>query len=211
MRVLACRDQFFIADALSKEPRQQWDNSAHLMVLVDKIPEYDELVYTKRGGHYYAEKDGYVKFHYHSGNPKRQEGYGGAVFHLKLDDGTETDLIGPWSSNSGSMNQQGFGPCLEVSITDEPQCWERGYTFYAGAITVELALQALKVWERPPQLRKSFNLALAFDGAFYTPVLTKSRGLDNQLLSLDALKDRSASDILLTGVSREQADIITNI
>ena len=41
------------------------------------------------------------------------------------------------------MNRNGFGPCMEVSMTDDPEAWERGHTFFAVAMTIEKAKEAL--------------------------------------------------------------------
>lgn len=42
------------------------------------------------------------------------------------------------------MNAGGFPLCMECAITDDPKVWEKGYTFYAGAILVEIAEKALE-------------------------------------------------------------------
>lgn len=109
-------------------------NSSHFKVLVDKIPSREELVYKKKGSLYFAELDGYVDFHDYNGPG---EGYCGSVFRTPLDDGTVEMHKGPWSSRAGVMNGAGFTPCVDVLITDDPETWKRGYTFYGGAITVE--------------------------------------------------------------------------
>jgi len=112
-----------------------WANSPMLQVLVDKIPARNELRYEQRGSIYYAEYQGYVEFFSWSG--KQEDGYGGRHFRILMKDETEIILKGPWSSRAGVINKIGFGPCLDVSITDDGEVWNKGYTYYAGSITVE--------------------------------------------------------------------------
>lgn len=110
-------------------------NDPTLEILVDKMPELSDLRYQKKGTLYYAELDGYVNFFHYSGPG---QGYGGRGFELKMADGSTEVLKGPFSSRSGVMNAAGFGPCLDVSITDNPESFERGYTFYAGSVALSL-------------------------------------------------------------------------
>ena len=126
---------------------EQWDNGPDIKLIVDKLPDYKDLRYTKhpvmdetfgkkRLGHiYYAELGDYVSFYYYSAPG---EGYGGREFSLLMKDGSSDILIGPWSSNSMSVNKLGLGPCREVTITDDEKVWEKGYTFYGAAVTVAL-------------------------------------------------------------------------
>lgn len=115
------------------------DNTPHLELLVDRIPPTSELRYTKTpaaDGHiYYAEQDGYVNFHFYA-RPGR--GCGGAIYTLTMTDGTQEKLLGPWSSRAGAVNTLGLGPVIDVSLIDKPKSYERGWTFYAGACTLEL-------------------------------------------------------------------------
>ena len=107
-------------------------NSPELQVLVNRIPESDEMIYEHKDGLYFAERTGYVRFYAvsHSGN-----GFGGREFKLKMKDGKEVTLKGPWSSRSAIMNQMGFTHSMEVHITDNPEKYERGY-FMSGNITM---------------------------------------------------------------------------
>ncbi|MGW8177501.1 MAG: hypothetical protein ACWGQW_01725 [bacterium] len=117
---------------------EAYANEPGLQILVDKMPDLGDLRYEERNGLYYAEKDGYVSFYYYV---RPGEGFGGRAFKVVMKDGEEKILKGPWSSNSGSMNEAGFGPCVNVSIIDEPASYERGYTFYAGSVTLDLIEQ----------------------------------------------------------------------
>ena len=117
----------------------KYDNAPTFSLLVDHIPKREELVYSEKDGIYYAEKDGYVSFYYYT-EPGR--GYGGQHYDLNMQSGEKKTLIGPWSSRSGAVNSVGFGPCLDVSLTDE----ERDYYNYRSAhITLDLAFIAAKL------------------------------------------------------------------
>lgn len=127
--------------------RHGWANDPNLRVLVDKMPDLDDLRYEKKDELYYAELGGYVNFF--SWNPERDgkgrkewQGFGGAVFPITLTNGEKVTLRGPWSSRAGVMNSVGFGPCVEVSLTEDEKAMERGYTFFASAISLDLANKA---------------------------------------------------------------------
>jgi hypothetical protein len=110
-------------------------NDPTLEILVDKMPDRSDLRYKKEGILYYAELDGYVSFFCYRGPG---EGFGGRGFEITMEDGSQELLKGPFSSRAGVMNAAGFGPCVDVSITDNPESYERGYTFYAGHVTLKL-------------------------------------------------------------------------
>lgn len=120
-------------------------NLPFLEVLVDKIPEKEELRYEHRGSIYIAYKGGYASFLL--GDPaKIGRGFGGATFHLPMLDGSVTTLVGPWSSRAAGVNYYFPERCVvDVSITDDEKTFERGYTFLAGHITLELAEEAIKL------------------------------------------------------------------
>ena len=101
---------------------EQYSNRPSFRLTVDELATVG-FRYEERNGCYFAETDGLVRFFYYD---KPGNGYGGSVFHITMTDGTEKDLIGPWSSRSGVMNGQGFKPCLEVVLNG-----------FAAAVTVE--------------------------------------------------------------------------
>jgi len=141
MKILNARIEWFIGYA----------NEPQLEVLVDKIPEPSELVYEKipfkRWFLYVAEKEGYVSFFVWSGKGN-DGGYGGAEWTVKVRDGetVREELVrGPWSSRSGIINQVWKPQCMEVAITDEPDDFEKGYSFTAAALTLEKAKEAIRI------------------------------------------------------------------
>lgn len=120
-----------------------WANNPTIKLLVDKIPHHDELRYSREGGIWYAELDGYVSFYSWQG-PGNEGGFGGREFKIKTTSGRGITLKGPWSSRAGDVNREGFGPCLDVSMTDKMDAWERGYTFNAASATKKVVQEALK-------------------------------------------------------------------
>lgn len=117
-----------------------WDNNPRLELLVDEIPSKDSLRYEERNDLYYAEHNGYVSFYFYT---QPGNGFGGTIFDIVMKNGTERSLKGPWSSRAGVANRLGFGPCLDVSLTDKLEAFERGYTFYAGHCSLELIKKAM--------------------------------------------------------------------
>jgi hypothetical protein len=119
-------------------------NPPTMQILVDKIPEFEEIEHqvVSIGDHtaYFGEKDGFV--HYCVHNARNESGFGGRLFKLKTFDGI-VDVRGPWSSNSHAMRQLGFTDSTEVSMTDDPEAFERGYTFMAGTVTVDFFRKCL--------------------------------------------------------------------
>jgi hypothetical protein len=120
---------------------EEFDNEPSLRIMVDKEPDYAALRYEKRGDLYFAQQGVFASFFYYS---KPGEGYGGREFPIKLLDGTDVILKGPWSSNSASMNEAGFTPTKECAYTADKETWKRGYTFYSGIITLDAWRDAVK-------------------------------------------------------------------
>lgn len=124
------------------------ENRPNLYLLVDNIPALDELRFTLHdnggtmdGGFYFAERDGYCRFfrHYGKGNAG---GYSGAKFDITMIDGSPKMLHGPWSSNTGEMNERGFGPCTEAWVTADPAVFTRGHGFTTGAVLLSKLREA---------------------------------------------------------------------
>lgn len=105
-------------------------NPAMTQVLVDAIPNYQSMLYdTADLGNgqtaYFAEQDGYVSFYIHDAS--NENGFGGASFALTLRDGSDVVLRGPWTSRPDVMTALGFPESVDVSITDRPTDFERGF------------------------------------------------------------------------------------
>ena len=118
---------------------EAWDNHPNLKVTVDKVPQ-DEMVYRtyRIPGHgtlYVSDNTEFVAFLLHS--PNDESGYGGRSFTLKMEDGSEVTIRGPWSSNSTSVYQitNGEVDCHEVYVceteSDYPNSYCHGYALRA--------------------------------------------------------------------------------
>lgn len=94
----------------------QYGNSPEWNIVVEDVPDYKELRYKQKGSLYFAEKDGLIKFFSWSGPG---EGYGGSVFNITMEDGSDKALKGPWSSRAGCMNHAGFKLCTDAYVREE--------------------------------------------------------------------------------------------
>lgn len=121
---------------------EQFANEPGLYLLLKNRPSLGDFRYEERNGCYFAENQGLVDF-FHYKQPG--DGYAGRSFHLTMKDGSEKVLKGPWSSRASVMNREGFVHCIEATITEDLEVWERGHTFYSSAVTIEIAKKALKL------------------------------------------------------------------
>lgn len=128
--------------AAAVEWNEKYSNMPNLKILVDHIPTLQDYRFEQKGSIYYAELDGHVCFYYYK---SPGEGFGGRTYTLNMKDGTTKDLVGPWSSNSSSVNQTGFGPCAEIIATTDPTVWQQGFTFMAHNITLDKLKEAAKL------------------------------------------------------------------
>lgn len=121
-----------------------WSNSAKLEITVDKIPESDKYEFKDVGGErlYYSNNEGLVSFL--SGHPDfPSTGYGGRKFELKMKDGPNHVLIGPWSSRSGVINKLFEPHCVEVVLYGSEGSFPG--LGCSSAMTIELATKCLKI------------------------------------------------------------------
>jgi len=113
---------------------EKYLNDPFLEILVDEFPKTKDLRFQKKGPLYYAEKNGFVRFFYYSAPG---DGFGGNIFNIIMKNGKEEILEGPFSSSAEALNKFGFGPCVDVSITNDLNSYNRGYTFYSGSVSVD--------------------------------------------------------------------------
>ena len=146
--------EFGILDARVDWMENWSGNSPVLQILVEKVFDLSNFRYKKLEGEpgasfrvrntalYWAEHDGQVSYFAHSKTDEK--GFGGRVFRLNAEsEGVAPYVItGPWSSRSSSMNNY-FDHTTEASLIDELEGYKRGYTFYASAVTIPMALAAL--------------------------------------------------------------------
>lgn len=144
-----------------------WNNIPGIEVLLSRIAEWSEFRFEERAHAYMAVFGAEVRFLYHSGEPERQDGFGGRHFKLRMKDGRTVTLKGPWSSNSSSINLIFGTDCVEAAVTDNMVDWKRGHTFYASAVSGEAVLAWM---EKNPQ-NWDFVRTRFYHGAYWHPML----------------------------------------
>lgn len=117
----------------------QFDNAPTLIIdfsspLGDEI--FDTFRFQVNHGFYFAERDGFVQWHYHTGQPEVQEGYGGRWTTITMIDGTERTLKGPWHVALNS-EAYGFPPAVEVHYT-VPTTWGNRMEYFGLGVTYPL-------------------------------------------------------------------------
>jgi len=117
---------------------------ARMRLLVSRIPELNEFSFEQRNDIWYAEKHGIAKHFYWRG-PENARGFGGQHFNIQTTDGKMVVLKGPWSTRAGAVNAEGFGPCVDVSLTDDPSVFTGRGTFIAGTVTLAFAELACEI------------------------------------------------------------------
>jgi hypothetical protein len=131
----------------SVEWYEGYSNDPRLQIVIDEYPKGLRYEH-KQESLWFAEKDGYVSFYSWKG-PGDEEGYCGRCYPITTINGEEVTLRGPWSSRSGVMNKYFTPQCLDVSIKTVEKlnsCW------CAGAVTLEFALEAIKLCEESIEL-----------------------------------------------------------
>jgi hypothetical protein len=114
-----------------------------ILVLVD-ADEHTQIEYEERDYMYLGIKDDIASFYYYD---RPGDGFGGMRIPIKMKDGTERVLEGPWSSNSASVN--GLfpeTPVVECSITYDKNGWndEHIYSAHGGAALISSLIPKLK-------------------------------------------------------------------
>lgn len=110
---------------------------------VDSIPKLEELTFEQKGGAYFAEQDGFVRYFYH--NPNNELGYGGRAFNLNLPTGM-VKIVGPWSSNSKAMNYLGFKKSVEANLLSQGTSifsavtWDLVYSYFNSLTDCEICI-----------------------------------------------------------------------
>ncbi len=123
----------------------RWGDTDRIQLLVDRIPKREELVFesTADNAFWYGEKDGYVMFY--SGHPdKKGRGFSGRSFKLNTKNNGTVTLVGPYDSSAHTANKLGFGPCVDVAITDNKNTYRNDGVFIASSATKETAEKAIK-------------------------------------------------------------------
>ena len=127
----------------------EWGNEPTLQILVEKVFNISEFKYDVKESSstdlYFAQLDGQVSYFAHT--KKDETGFGGRTYSLQPAEENRVipyTIKGPWSSRSSAMNNH-FPHSIEASLIDEEEGFKRGFTFYASAITIDMAIEAFDV------------------------------------------------------------------
>jgi len=123
------------------------DINTTLQLLVDKIPDYSKMNHKKYGPFLYAEESGFVSCYQHC--PRDNKGFAGRETTLLVDGKKITYKGTLWDSMPGDKSE--VPKHMNVSITEELDVWERGFTFYACKITSKL-FHRLKAMPKHPEI-----------------------------------------------------------
>lgn len=116
-----------------------------LELLVDKIPKVE---FEQKGLFYYGEKDGYVEVYKHE--PGSTRGFAGRDITLKFKDGSEKTFHGSLWDPFGIPKELNW---FNVSITEDPKVFEKGWTYYGGKITIDLAKKLIEKLNPEPDVK----------------------------------------------------------
>lgn len=161
------------------DARVNWNirfaNMPELQVLVDELPNIDDMHFTAYGNLYISMKEGYV-LAYHSGEhytlikQKNGEyktvtgfniditkgfrgdvGFGSRHIEITMYDGEKRVLCGHWWGNSESQNKLVPWPLqhMECTFCESKRAWDRGYTYSSGFIGLGYAHAAVREFIGP--------------------------------------------------------------
>lgn len=119
--------------------------SGSLQLLLDKRPVFEDYTFKRYGNMFFAENEGFVRVFLH--RPGTTKGFAGSEYTLNFEEGPETFKGSLWDPTQFDDTSK-IPEYRAVSITDEKDVMEKGYTFYAGYVIKklynELLDQALK-------------------------------------------------------------------
>lgn len=122
-------------------------NPHRLELLVDAMPDTrqmrHEMLVEKDAIYYFANEGGYVHFGVH--HPGNERGYGGAIVEVTDTEGVVYKFRGPWSSRPEVMFVRFGIKSVPCSITDDPRVFEKGYTFFAADVDLNIVYAATKL------------------------------------------------------------------
>ncbi|RQG98196.1 hypothetical protein [Natrarchaeobius oligotrophus] len=145
-----------IIEDASIDWKEEVANDPQLQVVVDEIPSRDELRFEHEDRIYCAIHDGFVQYYTWSGEGN-DGGYAGRCFTIRMVDGGQITLRGPFSSRAGCVNQRSFGPVVDVRLTTDPSTLEQGHTFRSGSLTLEAAKQAIDLVDEDAHLERQLK------------------------------------------------------
>lgn len=104
----------------------------YLYLLVDDVPEVEDMRFIQRQHFYYGERDGFCRFFSARAVDFRDDT---AAILVKMQDGTMR-AIQPGHEPVAYINENDLGPCMEVRYTRSERVWREGRTFNIGLVLV---------------------------------------------------------------------------
>lgn len=125
--------------------QHEYSNAPKLKILVDEIPSISDAIWKKIENGlfpvYFSVQDGLLR-HLHVGDG---HGYYGRAFSLNLESGETVTLIGPYDGCAYSWHGRGMPEGMTAHIINHRMGFDRGYTFTACDVTLEIAQEAAKL------------------------------------------------------------------
>lgn len=134
-----------------------------IYVTFDAI-DYSSLLFTEQNHTFLGIQDDLAVFYYHQ---QPDSGFGGRHFHIKMIDGSDFTLQGPWSSNSAHVNEMfPESQVVECTIVHEGQ-------HFGGAVLIEPLSKILRA--------RGFRCGLVNTGygIFFQPLLNNGQSKDH--------------------------------
>lgn len=122
------------------------NQTQHLYTKLDGDPDCIGLVYARRGNIVRAQRGDFV--HFNLLCPLERGGYDGGAFNFDLDDGTQIENSGAWSSRPGVVNK--FFPELD-------ECVDVGCDGIARYMTAKSLIEYLDRVSDPMQMFRTIN------------------------------------------------------
>ena len=108
----------------------------YVYLLVDDVPDVEDMRFIQRQHFYYGERDGFCRFFsaradgFHFGRQTNT-----SAILVKMEDGTERGFW-PTDGHVSWLNENDLGPCMEVRYTRSERVWREGQTFNVGLVLV---------------------------------------------------------------------------
>lgn len=154
-RAARCSRRSLVLNVNVLDARVRWNleygNDPQLIVLLNWEPRrfcYTRGMNSRGDVCYFAKYGGMCRYLFpetdNDGNDRSGQGFGGRVFNLGMTDGTQREVIGPWSGGAYIVNSfLDFAPVVDVLYTTDKQEFDQGRTLNSGTLTLDLAQQAV--------------------------------------------------------------------
>lgn len=116
---------------------KNFSNRHKLLLRVNREPK--DFIFERRGNFYRGwDESGFYRFFYWDEKQGNNGGFYGQEFRIRMLDGEEIFLRGPWSSRAGVINQYFLPHIIEVTLFIEPLTIEPGYSTGIGGYAIDV-------------------------------------------------------------------------